>query len=67
MRLILKYAEPMTHRWLPDGWDWDNLKAAIEGLCEKTKGPDWPTVAFKLAAYGSWELEGYFDPANPEG
>jgi hypothetical protein len=59
--------EPRFGRYvLVERWDWEAIKAAIDQLCESVKGPDWPTVALKLAAYGSWEFEGYFDPANPE-
>jgi len=40
-------------------YDYDLLRRAITDLCARAKGPDWETVANRLARYGHWEFEDY--------
>ena len=49
---------------LLDEWDPALARRMIEQLCAETEGPDWLSVALKLARFASWEFEGYFDPLN---
>lgn len=46
------------HLFLPR-YDYALMRRVIEGLCEQATGPDWDTVATRLARYAHWEFEGY--------
>ena len=38
-------------------WDDDALLPALTDLCAQATGPDWESVAARLARYGAWEFE----------
>jgi hypothetical protein len=46
---------------LMPAWDAEVLRRAIEEICERCSGPDWPTVASRLDRYLDWEWEYNYD------
>ena len=40
-------------------WDFQLLWKAITELCAQAEGPDWESVAARLARYGHWEYEDF--------
>ena len=45
------------HKLILPRWDYGLLLAAITDLCAKAVGPDWDSVAARLARYTAWEFE----------
>jgi hypothetical protein len=42
-------------------WSLEALAEAIDLICERCQGPDWPTVASRLTRYLDWEYEYKYD------
>ncbi|MGI8553619.1 MAG: Imm8 family immunity protein [Dehalococcoidia bacterium] len=51
-----KYLFPRNYLLL-DLYDYAVLRGAINDLCERSEGPDWETIAKRLARYAQWEFE----------
>jgi hypothetical protein len=49
----------LRHKLLMDSFNAASAKEAIERLCRRCNGPDWDTIAEKLARYMQWEYEDY--------
>ena len=49
----------LRHYLLVQRYDYHLIQAALEKLCASISGPDWTSVAEKLARYGRWEFEDY--------
>lgn len=49
----------LRHHLVVERRDEALVEQAIRGLCLRTEGPDWTTVAAKLSRYGYWEFEDY--------
>lgn len=45
------------HKLILPRWDYGLLLVAITELCATAVGPDWGSVAVRLARYGAWEFE----------
>ena len=53
-----------THGYLLlPGYDYQTLRQAIETLCERATGPDWPSVVAQLRLYAKWEFESDWEHA----
>lgn len=48
-----------------DRWSYPILERAISDLCLRTTGPDWDTIARRLAMLSDWEFEGYTEFQAP--
>jgi hypothetical protein len=49
----------LRHYLLMNSFDAKAARRAIERLCERNSGPDWPAIAAKLSRYMKWEFEDY--------
>lgn len=47
-----------SHLFVPR-YDYNVLWRAIDKLCTRTAGPDWESVATRLARFGAWEFDDY--------
>jgi hypothetical protein len=56
----------LRHFLVMKSFDESTAKDAVERLCRRTNGPDWKSVAEKLARYMAWEFEDYqeLEPSN---
>ena len=68
-RRLLPWAqtESQDHSFFTPGlvlmptWSPEALSEAIDRICERCQGPDWPTVASRLTRYLDWEYEYKYD------
>lgn len=49
----------LRHHLVVERWDDDLVQRAIQDLCLRNEGSDWPEVATKLSRYAYWEFEDY--------
>jgi hypothetical protein len=42
-------------------WDYSVLERVVRDLCTHAEGPDWESVAARVARYGHWEFEDYVE------
>ena len=47
------------HYLIVPRYDYDLVRRAIQEVCDQAQGPDWGTVASRLARYALWEFEDY--------
>ena len=40
-------------------YNYKTILSAIQGLCSRTWGENWDTIADKLSRFGDWEFEDY--------
>lgn len=49
----------LRHHLVVERWDEELVRRAIQDLCLRNEGSDWPEVATKLSRYAYWEFEDY--------
>jgi hypothetical protein len=60
-RLAISGYEFGRHYLIVARYDAAQIEAVLRDLCDRTAGPDWPSLAAYLAQYGKWEFEDYMD------